>query len=428
MNIRDVLLEQKIELDEVMNRKDLINREVQDKFKSIRESSLSKIITGIRRAGKSTLLYLLLKNIDYGYINFDDINLYGIEAPDIFNNFIELYGNVRNVFLDEVQNLKNWELFVNNLQTSYNVFITGSNSNLLSSELSSHLTGRHIQLELFPLSFREYSLFKDNLNFATIRKQNLIKNNLKFYLDNGGFPEIVIGNEIRNVYLTRLYTDIIEKDIIMRHDINQKKTFIDIANFIMNSFTGYISYNKLTNNFSVGSVHTVKNYLNYLAESYLVFFLDKYSYKEIEIQKSIKKAYIVDNGFINILNRNSLDVGKSLENAVAIDLKRRSFNENFNIYYWKDYSDYEVDFVIKKDIDFKALIQVTYALDEKDINTREIRALLKASDALKCYNLIVITWNYSAITTYEKKKINFIPAWQWFLETDMNQLYHHREI
>ena len=419
MNIRDVLLEQKIELGEIMNRKNLINREVQDKFKNIMESNLAKVITGIRRAGKSTLLYSLLKNIDYGYINFDDINLYGIGATDIFNNFIELYGDTRNVFLDEIQNLNNWELFVSNLQRNYNVFITGSNSNLLSSELSSHLTGRHIQLQLFPLSFREYSSFKNNLDFETIRKQNLIKNNLRFYLDNGGFPEIVVGNEIRHMYLTQLYTDIIERDIIIRHDINQKRTFIDIANFIMNSYTGYISYNKIKNNFSLGSVHTVKNYVNYLEESYLVFLLDKYSYKEIEIEKSIKKAYLIDNGFINILNRDSMDVGKSLENAVAVELKRRSFSENFSIYYWKDYSDYEVDFVIKKDIDIKALIQVTYALDEKEVNTREIRALLNASDALKCHNLIVITWNYSAITAHGEKKIKFIPAYRWFLDQDI---------
>ncbi len=416
MNIKDALFEQKIELDETMSRKNLINREIQDKFTKIKESSLSKIITGIRRAGKSTLLYLLLKNIDYGYINFDDINLYGIRATDIFNNFIELYGNVRYVFLDEIQNLNSWELFVNNLQRNYNVFITCSNSNLLSSELSSHLTGRHIQIELFPLSFMEYSSFKNNLNFETNRKQNLIKNNLKFYLDNGGFPEILMENEIRNVYLTQLYTDIIEKDIIMRHDINQKKTFIDIANFIMNSYTGYISYNKIKNNFSMGSVHTVKNYVNYIEESYLVFFLDKFSYKEIEIEKSIKKAYLIDNGFINILNRNSTNTGKSLENAVAIDLKRRSFGENFSIYYWKDYSDYEVDFIIKKGVDIKALIQVTYALDEKDVNNREIRALLKASGVLKCRNLIVITWNYSAVTAYGENRINFIPAWHWFLD------------
>ena len=419
MNIKDALFEQKIELDETMNRKNLMNREIQDKFTKIMESSLSKIITGIRRAGKSTLLYLLLKNIDYGYINFDDINLYGIGATDIFNNFIELYGNVRYVFLDEIQNLNRWELFVNNLQRNYNVFITGSNSNLLSSELSSHLTGRHIQIELFPLSFIEYSSFKNNLNFETNREQNLIKNNLKFYLDNGGFPEILLENEIRNVYLAQLSTDIIEKDIIMRHHINQKKTFIDIANFTMNSYTKYISYNKIKNNFNIGSVHTVKNYVNYMEESYLVFFLDKFSFKEIEIEKSIKKAYLIDNGFINILNRNSTDTGKSLENAVAIELKRRSCSENFSIYYWKDYSDYEVDFVIKKDIDIKALIQVTYALDEKEVNTREIRALLNASDALKCHNLIVITWNYSAITAHGEKKIKFIPAYRWFLDQDI---------
>ncbi len=415
MNIKNILFEQKLELNEIMNKKNIIPRDIINQFDQIRESNLAKIVTGIRRSGKSTLLYLLLKDKDYGYINFDDINLYGRDASEIFNSFIELYGNVKYVFLDEIQNLTGWELFVNNLQKTYNVFITGSNSKLLSSELSSSLTGRHIQIQLFPFNFKEFIKYKNNLDTATNRGKNIIKNNLTFYMENGGFPEILIENESRNVYLTQLYRDIIEKDIIIRFNINHKRTYIDIVNFIMNAYTGYISYNKVKNKFNVGSVHTVKNYINYLEESYLVFFLDKFSYKEIEIEKSVKKVYLIDNGFIQIINRNSSDLGKSLENVIAINLKQLSLENNFNIYYWKDYNNNEVDFIIKMGIEIKLLMQVTYAMDEKDISMREIRALIQASDILKCDNLVIITWDYSEIKVFNDKKINFIPAWQWLL-------------
>ncbi len=414
MNIKDVLMKQKYELEKAMDKKTLADRDVMQQLSKMADSNLAKIVTGIRRSGKSTLIYLLMHGLDYGYINLDDINLYGIDFNDLFNNFIELYGNVKYIFIDEIQNLDNWELFVNNLQKNFNVFITGSNSKLLSSELSSHLTGRHLQINLFPLSFKEYMEYKGVLNEGYLDPP-ILRNNLSHYIEMGGFPDILIGKEDRFLYLKQLYTDIIEKDIIIRHKITFVKTFIDMSQAILNNYSGYISYNKIKNVFGIGSVHTARNYIYYLEESFLVFTLDKYSHKSAEIENSVKKIYLMDTGLISILDKSSADSGRSMENAVAIELKRRSVENNFNIYYWQDYNGHEVDFVVKKGIEITSLIQVTYSTTNNEMPAGEAAALVKASEQLNCNNLIIITWDFDDKLMFKNHKIIYISLWRWLL-------------
>jgi len=325
------------------------------------------------------------------------------------------------IFFDEIQNMEGWELFVNKLHRSgYNLFITGSNAKLLSKELSTHLTGRHIQMEIFPFSFREYlQALKFEEPIETTAGQGLVKNHLLNYLENGGFPEVVVEKENPRIYLRQLFNDIVEKDIIMRYNIAYKKTFIEIANTVIDNFGNYVTSNSIKNSFGLKSVHTAKNYLYYLNESYLVYFINKLSFKPKEKEVAPKKIYVTDPGLINVISMKfKEDFGRIIENVVAIDLlRRRSYwYKTWEIYYYKDYQDHEVDFAIKDGMRIKYLIQVTYSSGKDEIEKMELNSLIKASNELKCDNLTVITWDYEDELNIENKKIRFIPLWKWLIE------------
>jgi len=307
---------------------------------------------------------LLLKNRNFGYVNFDERELIKTNLDNLLSGVKEVYGDVKILFLDEIQNVEGWELFVNSLQRKgYNLIITGSNAKLLSKELATHLTGRHIPLEIFPFSFREFLLSRDfKEDLKTTKGESLVKHYLEEYLNIGGFPEVVVKKENPNIYLRNLFYDIVEKDIIARYKIVFKSVIRELAITLISNFTNYISLKKLKEKFGLGSGHTIKNYLDYLKETYLFFFLNKFSFKPIEIEKSNKKIYCIDTGIINsVAIRFSENKGKFLENLVAIELLRRKnywFN-NWEIYYFKDYQQNEVDFLIKENLKIKQLIQVT---------------------------------------------------------------------
>jgi predicted AAA+ superfamily ATPase len=420
--IKQILLDQKSELEDRIKRTKIVERELLNSLKEVTSSSLIKVITGVRRSGKSFLTYLLLKDVNFGYVNFDDPLLLTVTPNDVLSMLIEIYGRGSSVlFLDEVQNLDKWELFVNRLHRGgYNVFITGSNAKLLSKELATHLTGRHIPIEIFPFSFREYLRsvgFSESLE--TTRGKSLIKHELMNYMMTGGFPEIVVEKENPKIYLRQLYNDIIEKDIIIRYNIAYKTTFREIALTVLSNFGRYVTFNSIKRQFGLKSDHTAKNYLSYLNESYLIFFINKLSFKPKEVGISPKKSYCIDTGMIQTLAiRFREDWGRIIENLVAIELlRRRSYwFKNWDIYYWRDYQQHEVDFVIKEGLRIKQMIQVTYASDKDEIERRELRSLIKASEQLNCKNLLIITWDYEDNIELDSKKIKFTPLWKWLLE------------
>ncbi len=420
--LRKVLMDQKYETEEKFRKTEFVEREFLENFKEFINSNLIKVTTGARRSGKSFFTYSLLKNENFGYVNFDEPMLKNVNSNDIFSALLEIYGkNMNIIFFDEIQNMQAWELFVNKLHRSgYNLFITGSNAKLLSKELSTHLTGRHIQMEIFPFSFREYlQALKFKEPIETTAGQGLVKNHLLNYLENGGFPEIVVEKENPRIYLRQLFNDIVEKDIIMRYNIAYKKTFIEIANTLIDNFGNYVTSNSIKNSFGLKSVHTAKNYLYYLNESYLVYFINKLSFKPKEKEVAPKKIYVTDPGLINVVSMKfKEDFGRIIENVVAIDLlRRRSYwHKTWEIYYYKDYQDHEVDFAIKDGMRIKYLIQVTYSSGKDEIEKRELNSLIKASNELKCDNLTVITWDYEDEWNIENKKIRFIPLWKWLIE------------
>ncbi|MFH1338482.1 MAG: ATP-binding protein [Candidatus Omnitrophota bacterium] len=415
--IKQVLLEQREEIGQVFKRR-IIGREVMPEAKRIFGTDLIKAVMGIRRCGKSTLSHQLLKNQNYGYINFDDERLIGVTSKDL-NDFLEILEEInqglKHILLDEIQNVEGWELFVNRLKrTGYNIVVTGSNSKLLSKELATHLTGRHLSVELFPFSFKEFLAFKN----ITMRREDLfitkqkakLKRELEEYLEAGGMPEL-FKVEVKKHYLRELFDKIISQDIIFRHNVKYVKDLREISLYAVSNFSSPFTYRRIKDAFGIRSVHTVKNYLDYMEEAYLVFQLNPFSFKVKQQINQPRKLYCIDTGFINALApKTTLDRGKLMENAVFIELLRRGKE----VYFYAQ-PDCEVDFLVKQGLRIKQLIQVCFSVSDRDTKKREIRALLRASHRLTCNDLTVITWDDEAQEVVNSKRIKFIPLWKWLL-------------
>jgi len=415
--IKQILIEQKEEIAEILGGK-IINREVESKARKMIVSDMIKVIIGVRRCGKSVLAHQLLKGKNYAYVNFDDERLVGVKAKEL-NIFLETLKEIepdfRCLFLDEVQNVEGWELFVNRLKRKgYNLIVSGSNSKLLSKELATHLTGRYFTIELFPFSFREFlsyhQFFFEEKDFYVAEKRAKLKRLLGEYLKWGGLPE-TFKLEAKASYLRELFDKIISRDIVSRYNIKYVKSLKEIALFVLSNFGSEITYHKIKNIFEIKSVHTVKNYLDYLEEAYLLFEIYPFYFKLKEQLKKPRKIYGVDTGIINALvPRLTIDYGKLIENLVFLELKRRSKE----IYFYS-HPSYEVDFLVKEGLGIDQLIQVCYSLAGRDTKKREIKALLKASKELKCKNLIIITWDEEGEEKINSRIIKIVPLWKWLL-------------
>ncbi|MBU1199296.1 MAG: ATP-binding protein [Nanoarchaeota archaeon] len=413
--IKDILLMQKRELKEYHNKKYI---ERNSKITELNKNII-KVVIGPRRAGKSFFIMHELKETDnFGYANFDDETLIELKNYDeLIAAMNEIYKKPKTIFLDEIQNLPKWELFVNRLQRqNYNLIITGSNSNLLSQELSTHLTGRHLSTIIFPLSFKEYLSF-----FGTELTTSEIKQKLVRYLNTGGFPEPLTKDINNREYLKTLYEAVLFKDIVKRHNIRSYKAIEELSTFLLSNTGNPISYKKLTELTTIKSVHTIQKYIKYLEEAFLLFELNAFSYKAREQIKSNKKIYFIDTGFINAKSiKFTPDFGKLYENIVAIHLKKKELEGQLKLHYYKNIQNYEVDFVVQKNTKITELIQTCF--DVKNIKTkeREIRALIHASQDLKCKKLTIITEDHEAEEQTEwfgmKNKIRYIPLWKWLLK------------
>ncbi len=412
--VRDILLIQKRELESRLKEK-YVDRDIGKKI----HGSLINVVIGPRRSGKSFFSIHMLDRLgNFGYVNFDDEKLVEVKDYDeIVNEINSIYSNPKYLLFDEIQNLEKWELFVNRLQRQgYSLIITGSNSKLLSKELATHLTGRHLIINIFPFSFKE---------FLKLEEKELTKNEIKtklfFYLTHGGYPEPIIKNLDYKDYLSTLFNSIIYKDIVKRFRIRSIQAIEDLAVYLISNTAKEFSYNTLSKVTKCKSVHTVEKYMNYLEEAFIFFRIRKFSFKYKEQAASNKKIYCIDNGFIFAKAfRFSSDIGRLYENIVAIELKKLQMNGDTNVYYWKSQHE-EVDFIIKEGAKIKQLIQVCYDISDVKTMERETRALIKAGKELKCRNLLIITEDYEAEKQVKwfgnRGKIKFIPLWKWLLES-----------
>lgn len=382
-------------------------------YKKYLDTKQITVVSGVRRAGKSTLLLHFGDNFEnFHFISFDDERFLHFSADDFNFLLIELKKNNNSnvIILDEVQNINNWERFVRRLyDEEYKIFISGSNAKLLSSELATHLTGRYFKKELFPFSFKEYLLFKgiDFNNFDTDTISQVLFN-FDFYLENGGFPEFVKYND--SEYLKRIFEDIIYKDIIVRFGIRNVNNFKNLVNYLFNNFTKEFSYNALSNILGISSTTSIREYISHLCESYLIFEIHKFDFSLKRQYLSNKKIYVIDNGLRNAVSfRLSPDKGKLLENLIFIELKRR-FDE---IYFYKTKNNYEIDFIVKNES--YQIIQVCYDISSQSTFKREIRAIQTAMDELNINTALLLTYNTRETFNFDNKLVKIVPVWEWLL-------------
>ncbi|MFH1224673.1 MAG: ATP-binding protein [Candidatus Diapherotrites archaeon] len=417
MDFDTIIREQREELERIGKQEILVPREkLGDAERALKFPNILAVL-GVRRCGKSIFSYLLAKGGAFGYVNFDDERLLGAKAEDlnlILESFYRLYGDVEFVVLDEAQNVRGWELFANRLRRTKKVILTGSNSNLLSGELATHLTGRHSDAVLFPFSFREFiklKKFGESAAYTTKEKAMLLRL-LEEYLRDGGFPEVQkFGGRTASL----IYEDILAKDILLRHKIKKIEEMRKLARYLVTNSAKEFSYAKTAKLLSIKHVATMSKWTGYLEEAFLVFRVERFDFKLKRQFLAPKKIYCIDTGMMGAAGfRVSENRGVLIENAVAVELRRRA-QWNEEIYYWKDYQHSEVDFVVKAGEKIRQLIQASYANSREDIREREPNALIKASRALRCRDLLIITWGYEGTIAAKGHRIKCTPLWKWLL-------------
>jgi predicted AAA+ superfamily ATPase len=354
------------------------------------------IITGIRRCGKSTLMHQLSRKemTKNAFFNFEDSRIHGFELTD-FSKLTEVFGKkIKYYFFDEIQNVAGWEVFIRQLHDQQKIIcITGSNASLLSKELGTKLTGRNIQIELFPFSFSEYCSFK---------KTGLNEKSFTNYLQEGGFPDYLKTKQIE--YLQQLFKDIIYRDIIVRHGIRNAKLFMDIALFLIANSAKEYSLNRIKNTFGIGSANSVSDYVQWLEDAYVLFSVPRFNWSLKSIAVNPKKVYTIDTGFAQANSLSfSEDNGRLFENCIFLEL-RRKYKE---IFYFKEKG--ECDFIVKEGKKIIMVLQVCSEVNT-DNTKREMDGLVEALDFFKLKSGIIITLNQKDTMIKDGKQIQLVPA------------------
>ena len=388
------------------------------------------VFSGPRRSGKTYLMYMGIKQLlargedknSILYVNFEDSRLMGAVSQDLntlLEVFFEIYPN-RNektwVFLDEIQVIPDWERFVRTLvdMENVNVFVTGSSSKLMSKEIATSMRGRSLTYNVYPFSFAEVlkaGKIEYSEYLSSAQKAKIVRK-LEDYVRYGGYPETVRYREEWDRILREIIDVTIFRDIVERYDVKNIKMLKLFLNAIFNSkeFSIHKFYNFLKSQGIKVSKNTLYNYFGYFEDSCIVFPLKRFSYSYKNVESSISKIYVVDNGLLSL--QGIRDYGRLIENIVFIELKRK-YTED--LFYYKSASGREIDFVLRNGKKTTELIQVCYSLDDFMTKEREIKALLQGSEELHCENLLVITWDYGADEIVSGKKIRYVPLGKWLL-------------
>jgi hypothetical protein len=359
--------------------------------------NFATIITGIRRCGKSTLLLQLMKKkqLDTIYLNWEDIRLTGFESKD----FVQLHSEIikreiKLLFFDEIQLVSNWEIFVNQLlREGYKVFITGSNASLLSIEMGTHLTGRHLSIELFPFSYSE---------FCKLKQLDFNQESVELYLQMGGIPDFAKSGE--NAILQNLINDILIRDIAVRYTIRDVDSLKKLASYLLSNIACPVSANKLTESIGLKSTTSVLEYFSYLRNAYLVDFVPHFSYSGKVQMRNPKKVYAIDLGLVNAVTSSfSQNAGRKLENLVFLHL-RAQYTE---IFYFKE--KVECDFVVRRKGIVEKAIQVCYHIDNENFE-REYKGLTTAMTFFGLTEGTIVTLNQTDLFERDGKTVKLIPA------------------
>lgn len=404
-----------------------------EKATSFLKTNMILSIIGIRRSGKSFIMRQIAKTlIESGVdpreiliINFEDRRFteYSVKLLDeIFDVYLEYINpkSIPYVFLDEVHLVKGWERWVRTINElrKAKLIVSGSTSQLISKELGTTLTGRHLNIKVFPLSFKEFLKFKnfeikDSLDM--VNKRIELKRVFREYTQYGGFPEVVLS-ERKNEILISYFEDILTKDIIKRFSIKKINKIEALARFYLTNISNSITF-RSTSRFLKISKDTVEKYSQYLEGVFLFFFVKRFSFSLKEQENSPRKVYSIDVGLSNALGfKFSENIGRLMENIVATELLMKSVeNPLIEIYYWKDQTGKEVDFIVKEGEKIKELIQVTCASSKDEIEKREIDMLVKVMEKLKLKKGIIITEGFDGEEKIEGREIIYKPLWKWLL-------------
>ena len=410
--MKTIILNQRKERDELMSRPYLKRRSNHD-LNLLLSSHLIKLITGPRRVGKSTQALLMLRDKNFAYLNFDSQQLLDAwDANLVMRILDDVYPGYDFILLDEVQNLKAWDMWVSELyRQGKNLVITGSNAKMLSSEMATVLTGKYLQVEMLPFSLEEFFDWnKIDLHNPGDENRADVSALTDDYMRNGGYPEVVASRQLTRSYLDTLFDSIIWKDVAKRHNVRNITDLNDLSMYLVSNFCNPISANELTEELGFSSVNTTKKFMDYLHEPYLFYYLPRYNNKLKLMKKAPRKVYVVDNGFVAAKAFSLSDnLGRLLENQVFVELMRRGFDTEKTMFYYRSRNDKEVDFVLRKGTHIERLVQVCYDMSSPKTEKREVESLIECAGELKCRNLVIVTNDDERIIEKNGYKINVVP-------------------
>ena len=388
------------------------------------------VIKGVRRAGKSTLMLQFVKKLVEEGLKEENTLVVNFEDPRFKNLDLELLDTIYETYmeelqaegehlvvLDEVQEIEGWEKFSRYLQEAKrgNVLITGSSSKLLSEEYSTLLAGRHVDIEVFPLSFREFLDFKGvsiESRVDIIKHRHKIRNLLREYMEFGGFPKVTLIEEGKGDLLANYFRDIVIRDVQVRFRVRETAKLEELAKYYLTNISTLQSFNRARQVLNL-SLDTVERFSRYFSIARLLFFVPKFSFSLKQQILNPKKVYCIDPGLRNIVSfKFAEDIGRIAENVVFLEL----FRSGKEVYYWRDRAGREVDFAVKEKLKVRELVQVCWRIEEEKTRKREIAALVKAMDELKLKEGLIITENTEGRENINGKWITYKPLWKWLVE------------
>lgn len=419
MYMKDLLKQIILEQQEILHaqNKRYVQRYIADEWL---QTSEILIISGIRRCGKSVLMQQMRDRLvekDF-FFNFDDERLVNFKLDDfqkLQECFVELFGEQHTYYFDEIQNIEGWERFVRRLYNAGNkIIITGSNARMLSRELGTHLTGRYIQVEIYPFSFQEYLAMNEipvnaKTLYTTTGRATMVKSFVK-YMECGGFPKFLQDGSVS--YLTSLYESIIYRDILTRNGLTNEKEMLEMMFYLASNATKRVTYSSLGKVVGIQHPDTIKNYLEYIQQTYLISQLFRYDPSVKKQMMSPKKIYFVDNAIIKRIGFNATENnGVFLENLVFIELKRRGWD----VYYYADKK--ECDFVVRKGLHISDAYQVTLKMDSPQTREREIAGVREAMQAYSLSKGYILTFEGKETINFDDGTIvEVVPVWEWILQ------------
>lgn len=419
MYMKDLLKQIILEQQEILHaqNKRYVQRYIADEWL---QTSEILIISGIRRCGKSVLMQQIRDRLvekDF-FFNFDDERLANFKLDDfqkLQECFVELFGEQHTYYFDEIQNIEGWERFVRRLYNAGNkIVITGSNARMLSRELGTHLTGRYIQVEIYPFSFQEYLAMNEipvnaKTLYTTTGRATMVKSFVK-YMECGGFPKFLQDGSVS--YLTSLYESIIYRDILTRNGLTNEKEMLEMMFYLASNATKRVTYSSLGKVVGIQHPDTIKNYLEYIQQTYLISQLFRYDPSVKKQMMSPKKIYFVDNAIIKRIGFNATENnGVFLENLVFIELKRRGWD----VYYYADKK--ECDFIVRKGLHISDAYQVTLKMDSPQTREREIAGVREAMQAYSLSKGYILTFEGKETINFDDGTIvEVVPVWEWILQ------------